>query len=79
MFDASFDVKWISSLLRDDVFLGLEMYARMEDPTSRSLWYICAESMLRRVSHMAFLYAIIATITLGNQPEYVISSGSFFE
>ena len=35
--DASFEVKWMSSLFRDEVLLGLEMYARMDDPTSPSL------------------------------------------
>ena len=43
----------MSSLLRDVVLLGLAIYARIDDPTSRSLWYICAESTLRRVSHLA--------------------------
>ena len=69
----------MSSLFRDDVLLGLEMNARIDDPTSRLLWYIWAESMLRSVSHMALLYADLAIITLDTQPESAVSGISFLE
>lgn len=38
--DASFDVKWMSSRFREAVLLWLEIYAKIADPTSRSLLYI---------------------------------------
>lgn len=44
---ASLEVKWMSSLLSDEVLLGLAINARIEEPASRSLWYICAESKLQ--------------------------------
>ena len=62
----------MSSLFKDEVLLGLEIYASIDDPTSCSLLYICAESMLRRVSHVA-LYTRFATITLDNQPARHVS------
>lgn len=43
----------MSSLFRDEVLAGLEMYARIDDPTSCSLRYTCAESMLGGVSDLA--------------------------
>ena len=79
MLDASFDVKWMSSRFRDEVLLGPDMNAKIDDPTSRSLWYIWAESMLKSVSHMAFVDAEFATITLDNQPESAVSRKSFVE
>lgn len=70
----------MSSLFRgDDVLLRLEMYAKIDDPTSRSLWYICAESMLRSVSHVTSLCVDLATSTLCSQPEGVVSRVSFLE
>ena len=63
----------MSSLFSDEVLLGLEMNAKIDDPTSRSLWYIWAESMLRSVSHVGFLFAYFATITLDSQPRGVVS------
>lgn len=69
----------MSSLFRDEVLLGLEMNARIDDPTSRSFWYIWAESMLRSVSHVESLCANFATITLDNQPKSVVSRVTFLE
>lgn len=70
---ASLEVKWMSSLLSDEALLGLAMNAKIEEPTSRSLWYICAESKLKTRQLPNILPISMDESTLGIQSLNLLS------